>query len=438
MTMVKPHRLGSALSLVAIAAVLGGCAMGHRSTQSASASSGDLSNIGLATRAQVALSAQNYAAAVDFAERAVAGKPTEASFRALLGNAYFASGRFASAETSYRDALELAPNQTDVLLKLVLVTIAQGRNAQALGLLQEGRGALDAGNYGLALALAGQPADAVDVLGQAARQPAAGARVRQNLALAYALSGDWDSARAVAAQDLSPDLVDGRVKEWMKFASPQRASDQVASLVGVTPAAVDPGQPVRLALRSGGDTRVAQAAAVAPAPVAAPAPQLAYNDVPPAYVPPVAELPKPIPFEAAPEPQPEFVAPATEVEAPAAKVSAPVRAASFVPKTAPVRAAAAAKPSGRSTAVVQLGAYGSSDRVQLAWNKLSSRFAMVRDYRPMSARFDGSKGTVYRLSIKGFASQDQAIGLCRDLKRAGGNCFVRTVAGDTPVRFASR
>ena len=41
--------------------------------------------------------------AIDLAERAVAKTPDDAGFRALLGNAYFAGGRFASAEAAYKD-----------------------------------------------------------------------------------------------------------------------------------------------------------------------------------------------------------------------------------------------------------------------------------------------------------------------------------------------
>ena len=431
--MARSQRVGTALSLVAMTAALGGCAMGgHRSTESASAR-GDLANVGLATRAQAALNARDYAGAVDFAERAVASKPENAAYRTVLANAYFATGRFASAETTYKDSLRLDSNQPEVVLKLVLVTIAQGRNSEALAFLQAGRNVIDPANYGLALALAGEPSEAVSVLEQVARQPLAAPRTRQNLALAYALAGQWEAARTVVAQDLPANLVDARLHQWMSFASPTHASDQVASLVGIVPAAVDPGQPIRLALGGGGDTRLAMNAPVAPAPVQA-------APVAPAAAPALA-FAEPVAPAIAPEPA--FVAPVAEQESPPPPLPpvrkvAPIRAASFVPDAAPVRRAAARKAVAKSTAVVQLGAYSSRDRVQVAWNKLSSRFDMVRNYTPVSARFDGSKGTFYRLSVKGFDSQREAIALCQNVRSAGGKCFVRSVAGDHPVRFASR
>ena len=112
------------------------------------------------------------------------------------------------------------------------------------------------------------------MLEAAARKPGADATVRQNLALAHALAGDWTEARTIAAQDVPADKLDARIQQWMQLASPKKPADQVAALVGVTPAAVDHGQPVRLALRKP-DTMMAQAAPVAHTPVidTAPAPR---------------------------------------------------------------------------------------------------------------------------------------------------------------------
>ena len=56
----------------------------------------------------------------------------------------------------------------------------------------------------------------------------------------------------------------------------------------------------------------------------------------------------------------------------------------------------------------------------------------------MSARFASQRGTVYRLSVKGFGSVNEALALCSSLRRSGGSCFVRNFAGDAPVQFASR
>jgi hypothetical protein len=311
-----------------------------------------------------------------------------------------------------------------VVLKLALVQIAQGKNAEAVSYLDAAREAIGPADYGLALALAGRPSDAIAVLEPAARAQNADARVRQNLALAHAFAGDWTTARTIAAQDVPAGQLDARIQTWMKLANPATPSDQVAALIGVSPAASDPGQPVKLALRKA-DTRLAQAASVA-APVAAPQ-----------FVPAVAPEPVPAPVEAvapAPEPAPP---PLTIAQAAAAAPEAPAAFIAFAPKLEPVRNAALRK-GGNANAVVQLGAYGSPQRVAAAWNTVARRFNSLRGYTPVSARFDSPKGTFYRLSVKGFVSDREARVVCESLRRSGGSCFVRTVAGDAPVQIASR
>ncbi|HJR82342.1 MAG TPA: tetratricopeptide repeat protein [Sphingomicrobium sp.] len=395
-------------------------------------------------RAQMALQAGDFASAVDLAEKAVEATPGDATVRGLLGNAYFAAGRFASADAAYADALALSPAEPQIILKRALTQIAQGKNGEALSLLESARYYIDAADYGLAVALAGQPAEAVSVLEPAARAQGADARVRQNLALAYALGGDWTAARTIAAQDLAPDQVDARVQQWMALAKPTRASDQVAALIGVTPAAVDPGQPVQLALNQD----AAKYAAAAPAAAPAPQPQAEVAEAAPAFGEPVAAPAPQAVAEAAPAPS---VAPEAQSIAAAAAIAPEAPAAfammssSFAPapepaapkKPAPVRPAAK-KASGDSKAVVQLGAYSSAERVSVAWERLTKKYPVLANYSPMRARFDSPKGTVWRLSIKGFDSQREAIAQCHTLRNRGGNCFVRSSAGDSPVQFASR
>ena len=288
--MKQPLRSSSAASIVVLASILDGCA----APQSVSGGitnfgNGKVGEVGLATRALQALNSNKVPEAIQLAEQAVAKSPTDAGFRALLGNTYFAAGRFRSAESAYKDSLSIYSNQPQVVLKLALVEIALGKSGEALSFLEAAKDVLDPADYGLAVALAGRPADAIPVLETAARAPGADARVRQNLALALALAGDWTNARTVAAQDVPADQVDARVHQWMQLASPKKPSDQVAALVGVTPAAVDPGQPTQLALNKT-DTRLAEAAP-APAPqvveappAAAPAPQPQLAEIAPAPV----------------------------------------------------------------------------------------------------------------------------------------------------------
>jgi Flp pilus assembly protein TadD len=450
--MSRPKRFGPAISTLAIAAMLAGCAAGQNSRQ-AFASKAGTPKLGLALQAQASLSSGQFATAVDLAEQAVAAKPDDSELRALLGNCYFAAGRFASAEQAYRDSLSLMPAQPKLVLKLALVEIAQGRDADALAALDAARSALEPADYGLAIALAGHADEAVDVLNQAARAPGADARVRQNLALAYGLSGDWTMAKTIAAQDVPPEQLEGRIQQWMAVATPTRPSDQVAMLTGVHPA-VDPGQPQALALNnSPAGTRLAQLLPkTAPSPVQPQQPAASIPSAPP------PALPEPEPAVVAdaarslmtpPQPQADVaqpeapvvhaVAPAPVPQAPT-RFDTPVEPAKFVAITDTVRRAAdeARRSNGRSNSVVQLGAYSSSERVNVAWAKLTKRYPALANYTPMRARFSGAKGTFWRLSIKGFANQQEAIARCEQLQSRGGKCFVRRVAGDAPVEFASR
>ena len=435
--MIKSNRLGTALTAVSLIAVATGCAGPTNRVGSASMFGGKVNSgeLPLALKAQMALASNDVASAVPLAERAVEGSPQDAGFRALLGNCYLAAGRFASAEAAYRDALSIYGNQPQVVLKLALVQIAQGKNDEARLLLAEARGVLDASDTGLALALAGDPVGAIAVLEPAARLVGADARTRQNLALAYAFAGDWEQAKTVAAQDVPGDQLDSRIQQWMTLAKPARASDQIAAFIGIQPAAADPGQPVRLALNK--DEAVRQAAAE---PIAEPAPieppvELAAAEVPvvPQPVPAVAQsvtidLPPPPPFVA---PEPVKLAEARPALSPAAvQLSEPLK----MRKAAAPRASA----NSRSRAVVQIGAYSSRDRVAAAWSKVAGKHGKLKDYVPVTARYASTKGAVYRLSVKGFDSDREAISLCASLKRAGASCFVRSASGDAPVQFASR
>lgn len=440
--MRKSSAARTAISAIALAATLTGCGATLRKTGLATGKDGP--DFAVASRAHVALASGDYASAVQLAERAVEVSPNDPLVRTLLGDSYFASGRFASAEAAFRDSLSLAPNQAKLMLKLALVQIAQGKNSEAFANLQTARPALDPADYGLAAALSGQTDAAIEVLEYAARHPQADSRVRQNLALAHGLAGNWEAAKIIAGQDLSGAMVDQRVQQWMAFAKPLRASDQVAALTGVTPAYDDPGQPVRLALNGADATRLAVApvtmAPYADAHPVAPVPVQLAEAVPPlpAYEPVAVADQAPLAT-----PAPAYVPPVlADLEASAPK-SAPVAEAAV--KLAEVRKPVAAakqspmpKRSIDNGIVVQLGAYSSPKSVEAAWETASDRYASLRSYTPTSARFNSDKGVVYRLAVKGFASNEEARDFCAGLKRKGKSCFVRQTAGDSPVRFASR
>jgi Flp pilus assembly protein TadD len=259
-------------------------------------SPGDREARGFYDQASRALQQGNLPQAVALMERAVSASPRDVGFRLLLADAYLRSGRFDSARATYAEAVELDPSNVRGALSVALIQIAQGRNAAAIGILDNIADRAPAADVGLAYALAGQPERAVEILEAAARSPMATPRTRQNLALAYAVAGDWRRARAIAGQDIPASEIDARMAQWAQTARPGTALQQVASLLGVSPGQ-DQGRPMQVALGAtepvvpGGD-RVEVAQAPAPsraqfAPAAAPAAEvaLAANEAGPAEAP---------------------------------------------------------------------------------------------------------------------------------------------------------
>lgn len=449
--MAKSIRIGTALTALGAIGLLSGCATPASKFADKSSVSGK-PNAGLATRAIAALDKGDFANAISYAEQAVEHSPASAQFRALLGNAYFAGGRFASAEAAYRDSLAIQPDQAPVILKLALVTIGQGKNQEAIDLLQSAQAVLDPADHGLALALAGRPDTAALLLDAAARLTGADSRVRQNLALAHALAGDWTMARTVAEQDLAPDQVEARLQQWMSFAKPVRPSDQLAALTGISPAAADPGQPVRLALNPVAPRFAASE--VAPSIASDPEPhvQQPIADVPVSEPVAVAAAAPPVIAEEAP-PEitvpavaiaavvPAFVPPAPVVEAAASQTVEAAAAPAPMPRAAVAPAKprqATLRPVKAGGAVVQLGAFTNRGNVESAWARYAAKHPSLRNYSPTTARFNTGDSTVYRLSVAGFASSREAQAYCASLKRAGAGCFVRSSGGDQPVRLALR
>ncbi|MCL6697399.1 tetratricopeptide repeat protein [Sphingomonas sp. NSE70-1] len=436
------NRLGTALTAVSLIAITAGCTTPGQKFGSASGFGGPVNSgeLGLATKAQLALAANDIVSAISLAERAVERSPQDAGFRALLGNSYLAGGRFASAEAAYRDSLSIYAAQPQVVLKLALVQIALGKNDEAKLLLAESQGLVDPSDAGLALALAGDPQAAIAVLEPVARAVGADARTRQNLALAHAFAGNWEQAKIVAAQDVPGDQLDARIQQWMALSTPARASDQVAALIGIQPAAADPGQPVRLALNKNEAVREAAAQPVVQPYVEPSAPvelsSSATVELPPAVEAPVAA--PPVVLASAPAPE---AVPQAEIQTASLHEARPALspAAARLSDPLPIRKASAPRvATGKSKAVVQLGAYSSRERVAAAWAKVSGKHGSLKNYVPVTARFTGAHGTVYRLSVKGFDNSKEANGLCASLKRNGRECFVRAASGDAPVQFASR
>jgi D-alanyl-D-alanine carboxypeptidase len=203
-----------------------------------------------AKKAERALTKGNADKALAFAERAVQADMQNRDYRGLLARVYMAKGRFASAERTLMDVMELGQADSRTVTSLALSRIALGNTESAVLLVDSNRSILPVSDYALTLALAGRSADAIKILTDAVRTNAATARTRQNLALAYALDGRWRDARIMASQDMPQERVNERIAEWAQLARPGAYTSRVAGLLKVQPDMSDTGQPLRLALSS--------------------------------------------------------------------------------------------------------------------------------------------------------------------------------------------
>ncbi len=97
-------------------------------------------------------------------------------------------GRHAEAQAKYRQGIELAPDYLPLR-----------------------------GNYGLSLAISGQPQDAIAQLAPLAASRAADGRVRQNLALAYAMNGDLESCLQISRKDLDEQSAQRQLSYFMQI-----------------------------------------------------------------------------------------------------------------------------------------------------------------------------------------------------------------------------
>ena len=236
----KSKKMGAKAGLILSTALVGVALAGVSATHAAPRAEQSFS------KAQSALKKGKVEKAITHAEAAVEAEPRNPGFRALLGAAYLEAGRFQAAATSFNDALELGDTDPRTTLSFALASIAIGDSKTAISALRANQGSINAADFGLAIALAGQPEQGVHVLVNAVRQGQNSAKIRQNLAYSYALAGNWRAARVMAAEDVPADQLDARLTSWAADAKPEDVMKRVSKLLGVTPAAG--GQPARLAL----------------------------------------------------------------------------------------------------------------------------------------------------------------------------------------------
>ena len=380
------------------------------------------------------------------AEEAVAKAPQDAALRAALGQVYLRAGRFASATTAFHDALALGDTTVRTALGLALANAAQGNGREAVAIIENARDGLPASDVGLGLALAGETGRGVAILSDALRGGDNSPKIRQNLAYAYALNGQWREARIMMAQDVPAEQLDARLTQWAVSGRPELYQQRVASLLGA-PLRADPGLPQHLALNA------APAKAEAPVQTAAAEPQPA--------PPPVAELP-PVEqtgaFAAVPAPVAEptpFLSASTQAEAPIAPApqtnslaafddfARPVSSTLIAPQARPVARPPAARPlaarpvhaaraafaaSEGGTHVVQLGAFSTEQNARRAWNHFTSRNPELAKARMVITQATVNGRTFWRVAAASYDGS-AARGLCSSVKARGGACFAYATTG---------
>jgi Flp pilus assembly protein TadD len=434
-------KLGLAVTTALAASLLTGCAT-HAAPRA------DLS----ASRAEAALAKGKVQAAVDHGEAAVLAEPRNASYRATLGSAYLDAGRFASAETTFDDAMKLGDNSARTALGLVLALDGQGKYKQAVALLDDWQKQIAPADLGLAYSLSGQPEHGIAILTAAIRSGENTAKVRQNLAYSFALAGRWKEARVMASQDVPANLVGDRMAEWAGMVQPEAWQARVADMVGAPAGVVDQGQPAQLALANNPSfAQLAEEAAASTDPKG----ELAAVDkplgVPPAQ--PVTSSANELPAVASSTPDVVVASPAAAptsdfksafaTVAPASNSVAQVahdttlfaaqpakRIASARRNSAPTTAHAVAAKDMPGTHLVQLGSFSSEQGARRAWGIYAKRYPELRDHQMVISEAVVRGKHYWRVSAAGFGlASSQA--MCGQVKGRGEGCFA--YAKDHPL-----
>ena len=400
--------------------------------------------------------------AITLAEQAALAAPADPAAKAELGSSYLTAGRFQSARQAFEDALALGDVSPRTALGFALASIALGDNRAATETLGEWRDAISPADLGLAYALAGNPEMGAQVLTNALRGGQNTPVMRQNLAYAHALGGQWATARILAAEDVAPDELDSRISQWASMARPEDYAARVAALLGVQPQ-VDPGMPTRLALGPNTSTGelIAEAATQAEAePVALASGELPPVDLLPASGPTreLKPLDRPVGSgNAAPSDFGSAFGEATRTVAarmvsnPVVQTTPPPSAVAVTAAAAPQREAPAPRRPSRQastdladgTHLAQLGSYASEADAKRGWAIFAKRYPQISDREQVITRAKVNGRIYYRLSAGNLAASS-ARSLCSTVKKAGQGCIAweesRPLPGtlDSGRRVASR
>lgn len=430
----RNHRIVRLAMTTAIAsATLAACTGGSAPTAQMSAA-----------KAEAALEKGRGDVAVKHAEAAALATPRDAGARVLLGNAYLEAGRFQSAAQAFQDAITLGDTSPRTGISLALARIGMGDQDGALSTLNEWESSLDPADFGLAIALAGDPQRGIYVLSDALRSGQNTPKVRQNLAYAYALAGQWREARLMVAEDVPANDVGARMAEWGAIAHPGYFQIRVAKLLGVD-VAPDSGQAEMLALSNHPDVPMMAAETASAMPsdfaIAGELPAIGHGDVP-------LDEGEALQADAGLTGGTiRFVSNEVVQAIPPRSMPTPHSRSTTLAKVAPAPRKRTEEPGfvfAKGDYIVQLGSYYSMSDAQAAWKMFQKKYPQLREAERhiTKARVNGKM--YYRVAAAGFA-RTSAQSMCANVKGKGGGCLAyassRPLPGaldGKPIRVASR
>ncbi|MFT8736547.1 MAG: sporulation protein [Zymomonas mobilis] len=173
--------------------------------------------------------------AVTSAEQAFRQQPDNSEAQFKLGRAYLMAGRYISAWQCLNKLVAREPSNDKARLYMALAAIGTNNKNAAQRILAPIT-KVSPVDLGLALALAGEPTEAIAKMEPLLSSPSNSARLRQNLAFAYVMAERWNDGSKMAGQDLPADQVNARLTQWSRITREKNGALQLQAFIGVPPA----------------------------------------------------------------------------------------------------------------------------------------------------------------------------------------------------------
>jgi Flp pilus assembly protein TadD len=207
-------------------------------------------------QADAARQAGDFDSAIPLYGRALQDRPDGAAAKIGLGQSYLSAGLPAEAAAAFRDVLARRESDPAARRGLAMALVAMGqpslaehqleaavaadprdyRTLNAYGVMLDMLGRHAAAqaryregiqiapnfialrsNYGLSLTISGQAPEAIELLLPLVNSSAADGRIRQNLAFAYAMNGDFENCLKISRKDLDEASAQRQLQYFMQL-----------------------------------------------------------------------------------------------------------------------------------------------------------------------------------------------------------------------------